>query len=249
MGDSKIQWCDKVWNVVTGCSKVSEGCRFCYAERMAKRLKGRYGYPQDDPFKVTLHLDRLDEPLRWKKPQRVFVSSMGDLFHPDVPTEFIMSVMSAQSFAPQHTYLWLTKRPKRMGEIIRTHFAFDHGINLWLGVSVENQDNMWRIEELLKIPAAVKFVSFEPLLESVDVCVPYGQGVGELLIDYLDWIIVGGESGPGARPMKYEWAFDLCEQTRDANIPFFYKQGIDDDGNWCKMPKLQGIIWDQLPGG
>ena len=145
-----------------------------------------------------------------------------------------------------------------MGKIIRTHFAFNHGINLWLGVSIENNDNLWRVDELLKIPAAVRFVSYEPALDGIDFArfqpfckYEYKKGsfhtVRGILHGGLDWIICGAESGPGARPMKYEWAYDTLEQCQNAGIPFFYKQGIDDNGNWCKMPSLQGIIWDQMP--
>ncbi len=243
MATTKIEWADAVWNPVTGCTKVSAGCKNCYAERMAKRLRGRFGYPADEPFRVTLHHDRLEEPLRWRRPRRVFVVSMGDLFHEDVPDEFIGEVWTTMMNASWHTFLLLTKRPARMEEWLREcrelWQPYDApGValpNVWLGVSVEDQAAAdERIPLLLRTPAAVRFVSFEPLLGRIEL----GRGIGrahgpEYHDKYgpctcysdqrLDWIIAGGESGPGARPMHADWVRGLRDQCIEAEVPFFFK--------------------------
>ena len=250
MGKSKIEWCDKVWNPITGCTKIGEGCRNCYAERMAKRLAGRCGYPKDNPFAVTLHPERLNEPLRWKKPQRVFVCSMGDLFHKDIKQVSLMEIFMTIRSCPQHTFLILTKRAKEMCQFFwrfrNIHCSPNSTPNLWLGVSVENQQTAdERIPILLQIPATKRFVSYEPALEPVDFmgfCGPSDGAIWQPL-KYLDWLIMGCESGPGARPMKIEWARDIKNQCVNAGIPFFYKQGPGDDGKVCKMPMLDGRRW------
>jgi len=423
MTQTKIEWADMVWNPITGCSRAgSPGCDHCYAKRMAYRLKGRYGYPKDDPFKVTFHPDRLDEPFHWKKPRRVFVCSMGDLFHEDVERQWVDRIFAVVSLCQQHTFQVLTKRPERMrdycadpqtpfrvakagdailvdaeirktpyeirpipkldnyfadntGQIFTGHGSghcvwcgnvFDNGqqdsifctqkcrsashyaktqgrnpepasrimrlvtvdvgeeghtrvriiggnrelvhrlvlrtfdrepkddeqschrdgnptrnhicnlrwgtqednwedrirhgkgqswkspntsipipiewplSNCFMGVSVENQKTAdERIPILLQIPAAKRFISFEPLLE----------GIGEVDFNGIHWAIIGGETGPNARPMEYDWAFSLSEQCEDAGIPFFYKYGPNDEGKVCKMPRLKGIVWDQIPDG
>lgn len=181
MGTTKISWCDKVWNPITGCSPVSEGCLHCYAKKMAYRLKGRHGYPKDDPFGVTFHPERLDDPIRWKKPSKIFVCSMGDLFHESIKFEMIKKVLMNAANTKRHTYLFLTKRPQRMKEAMRwfTQFAYrgEDGFleiklpkNFWLGVSVEDQKTAdERIPILLQIPAAKRFVSVEPMLGAVDI--------------------------------------------------------------------------------
>lgn len=253
MGKSKIEWCDKVWNPITGCTKISEGCGNCYAERMARRLAGRCGYPKDNPFAVTLHPERLNEPLRWKKPQRVFVCSMGDLFHKDVKQVSLMEIFMTIRSCPQHTFLILTKRAKEMCQFFwrfrNIHCSPNSTPNLWLGVSVENQKTAdKRIPLLLQIPAIKRFVSYEPALGPVNfmkyIKLPgHGSGEFNFWIDLIDWIIMGGESGPGARPMKIEWARDVKNQCVNAGIPFFYKQGPGDDGKVCKMPMLDGRRW------
>lgn len=225
---TKIEWATEVWNPVTGCTKVSAGCKNCYAERMSKR----FGWP----WEVTLHHDRLDNPLHWRKPRRVFVCSMGDLFHEDVSDLFICKVMDIVQKCPQHTFLVLTKRAKRMSQ---WPVEGSQGIisNLWLGVSVEDCDRLGRIDTLRDTPAAVRFISFEPMLGDV----------GEVNLDGIGWVICGGESGPGARPMNIEWARSLKDQCVYAGVPFFFKQARI-NGKMVKMPTLDGKKWEQYPG-
>lgn len=246
---TKIEWTQETWNPVTGCTKISPGCQHCYAERMAKRLAGRYGYPKDEPFKPgVLHSDKLDEPLKWKKPRQVFVCSMGDLFHDAVPFQTIAEVFKVMRLAENHTFQVLTKRPQRMAEFIEwmqaislvdgiVSFAEAHQ-NIWFGITAENQEQAdQRIPFLLQIPVAVKFVSVEPMLSEVDIeaslykasCFPESEGWR------LDWIIVGGESGPGARPMHPEWARSIRDQCRTAKVPFFFKQW----GEWISTSHHQ----------
>ncbi len=262
MGKSKIEWTDAVWNPVTGCTKVSEGCRNCYAERMAKRLAGRVGYSAELPFSVTWHVERMGEPLQWKKPRRVFVCSMGDLFHERVPDEVIYDVFEVMIRAPQHTYMVLTKRAQRMQAFMSGSMEFVQE-NIWLGVSVENQAAAdERVHWLLDTPAAMRFVSCEPLLGPVDlgdcdlgngwrVDALNGTHWGPGMVDYqagctkLDWVIVGGESGPGARPMHPNWARALrddCGADR-ADCPFFFKQW----GEWLYEDQLRGAGFTSLP--
>lgn len=252
MNQTKIEWTDTVWNPVTGCTKKSPGCANCYAERMAKRLAGRCGYPADEPFRVALHPERLDEPLRWKKPRRVFVCSMGDLFHDDVPTWMRFEVLDIVLQAKQHTFLILTKRPANMKEYFDWYYTkcgrtTETIKNLWLGVTAENQQAAdERIPLLLQTPAAVRFVSCEPLLELVD--------LGQYLISSqnfffndvperpnLDWVIVGGETGPNARPMHPYWVMSLRDQCQAAGVPFFLKSW----GEW--LPNAQE--YNCSPGG
>lgn len=231
MSKSKIEWTDRVWNPVTGCTKISEGCKNCYAERQSKRFAGMNGYPADDPFKVTLHPDRLEEPLHWKKPSRIFVCSMGDLFHGDVTMGFISRVFSTIRRCPQHTFIVLTKRPVKMLHAVNDYV--DGALpNLWLGVTAENQETAdERIPLLLKTPAAVRFVSIEPMLGPVSFRWSAWDGLGtKKITDHLDglrmldWVICGGESGPGARPMHPDWARSLRDQCKEAAVPFFFKQ-------------------------
>lgn len=279
---TKIEWASEVWNSVTGCSPISEGCQNCYAHKMAQRLKGRFGYPQNEPFRVTFHPDKLEQPLRWKKPRRIFVCSMGDLFHKDIPFDVIAAAFGVMSFCQQHTFIVLTKRPSRMVKFFdgfhngdyRSNFNWwlneacsalpdniTKGIrlrpkpdklplpNVYLGVSVESDKYRWRIEELIKIPGK-HLVSYEPALGPLDLCVPYGQGVGDLLIDNIDGVIAGCESGPGRRPAKMQWFRGLKNQCVDANVPFFLKQmdeSMDKKAPIIKMPFLDGKIWNELP--
>ena len=234
MAKTKIEWADRSWNVITGCEKISAGCAHCYAERMAKRLAGRAGYPKENPFEVTLHIDKLDEPLKWKKPQRIFVCSMSDLFHEKVPFWFIDEVFATILEAQHHTFLVLTKRPERMREYFAKFRKEYLPIpNVWLGTSVEDQRAAEkRIPELLQIPAEVRFLSCEPLLgplyldEIPQVLLSVTKRKDAYLVDSgkLDWVIVGGESGPKARPMNPDWVRGIRDQCLAGNIPFFFKQ-------------------------
>jgi len=248
MGKSKIEWTDRVWNPVTGCTKVSPGCDNCYAERMAKRMAGRCGYPEDEPFKITFHRNRLEEPLKWRKPQRVFVCSMGDLFHPDVSSILIALIFDAIKECPQHTFMVLTKRPEMVLEHMK-NVMLDHfwGMkNLWLGVTAENQEQAdKRIPVLLQIPAAVRFISVEPMLGPVDLSKwlyipdPHSAPADLIPSRVLHWIICSGESGPGARPCHPDWVRSLRDQCQAAGVPFFFKQW----GEWleCKPRALLDI--------
>lgn len=252
MNDTNIPWTDYTWNPFSGCSPVSEGCRNCYARRMSKRLRGRAGYPADDPFRVTFHPNCLEEPLRMRKPRRIFVCSMGDLFHPDVPDERIDQVFAVMALCPQHVFQVLTKRPERMAQWVRNerslHVVLQHwknsrqGLNtwplpnVWAGVSAENQATAdERIPHLLNTPAAVRFVSCEPLLGPVDLDGIWGypgSADSEMLENWpIHWIICGGESGPGARPIHPDWVRDLRDQCKAARVPFFFKQW----GEWVEF--------------
>ncbi len=237
---TKIEWTDDTWNPITGCTKISAGCRGCYAERMAKRLAGRAGYDKDDPFRVTFHPNRYLQPFRWRKPRRVFVCSMGDLFHVDVPFNFIANIWDTMFDLPQHTFQVLTKRSLRMLDFAeymkkRRLRRIDRP-NVWIGTTVEDQSQDHRIGDLLMTPAATRFVSCEPLLGPIDLCQPgaiqYPPGHTEHLLHgtpkpalySLDWVIVGAETGPGARYMDPDWARDIRDQCRAAGVPFFMKQ-------------------------
>lgn len=352
MNRTSIEWTEYTWNPVTGCSKMSEGCQHCYAERIAKRLAGRGGYPADEPFRVTLHPERLDEPLRVQKPQRVFVSSMGDLFHPKVPETFISAVFYVMQKAKQHTFLVLTKRPKRMAEFVDRWIHCDNAYpmhawqigadsaagrplgyghyrrdgqqrpplpNVWLGVTAENQARAdERIPILLQIPAAVRFVSVEPMLGPVDLgkyfiarqmtckacghtfwsyeaefceghlvyhcgcrgfadechckysrtlkCPRCGKCVCDRVKKWaaegrlqkesgryawvldrdkwqrLDWVICGGETGPGARPMHPDWVRSLRDQCQAAGVPFLFKQW----GEFCYPSQMPDDTWRRV---
>ena len=243
MGNTKIEWAESTWNPVTGCSKISDGCRNCYAERMAKRLAGRYGYPMDEPFRPTFHPERLSEPLKWKKPRRVFVCSMGDLFHSDVDDRNIAAVFLRIASLPIHKFLVLTKRPERMKEFFFT-YKFPSGKsltetilpNLWIGVTVENDQERHRIDTLRSIPAAVRFISFEPLL----------SGIGNIRLQGISWAIIGCESGPKRRHCRPELAENLVTQCHDAGVPVFVKQA-DVAGKLVKMPEILGKVWNEYP--
>lgn len=233
MAYSRIEWTEATWNPVTGCSKVSAGCQNCYAERMAKRLQamGQPNYVQG--FEVAVHERTLAIPLKWRKPRTIFVNSMGDLFHKDVPLSFILRVFEVMRNADWHRYQILTKRSKRLLEL---DAKLPWAPHIWMGVSVEDEANKGRIRDLQKTHADVKFVSFEPLLGPV----------GKLSIKAIDWAIVGGESGPGARPMDPAWVLSIRDQCERGGIPFFFKQ-------WGGVNKkkagrlLDGQIYDQLP--
>lgn len=244
MGKTKIEWCDAVWNPVTGCSPISEGCTNCYARRMAQRLRGRYGYPADEPFRVTLHPDRLDEPrMNWPRPRRIFTCSMGDLFHEDVPDSFIGKIHSRMVHAFWHTFVVLTKRSRRMLEVSkRLSFYTETTVlpvpgwppNVIGMVTAENQARAdERIPDLLASPFARRGVSLEPMLGPVDLhyWLPdlTARAIGDALCEdvrqtIIDWVIVGGETGPGARPMELEWVRDVVQQCKAAGVLCFVKQ-------------------------
>jgi protein gp37 len=208
---SKIEWTEKTWNPVTGCDKVSKGCKFCYAETMAKRLKamGNVRYPNG--FQLTLHWDKITDPLKWRKPRIVFVNSMSDLFHKDVPLEFIQKVFKTMNETPQHTYQVLTKRSERLEEISEDLIWSD---NIWMGVSIEDKEVIHRMDGLKNCGAKTKFISAEPLLGKLE----------NLDLSGIDWLIAGGESGFKSRPIQKSWVVDLKEQCETQNVAFFFKQ-------------------------
>jgi len=230
---SGIEWTEATWNPVTGCTKISVGCHNCYAERMARRLQAAGNPNYLHGFGLTLHEHSLAIPFSWRRPRMIFVNSMSDLFHPDVPLEFIEKVFAVMTQASWHTYQVLTKRSSRLREV---NEFLDWPVNVWAGVSVENGDYTVRIDDLREIGAHVKFLSLEPLLGPLS----------DMNLEGIDWVIVGGESGPNARPMKPEWAVDIKEQCQSAGIPFFFKQwgGVNRKRNGRT---LQGRTWDQMP--
>ena len=236
MGErSNIEWTEATWNPVTGCTKISPGCKHCYAERLAKRLQamGQPNYARG--FEVALHEHALTLPIRWKRPQRIFVNSMSDLFHADVPLEFIRQVFAVMRRAHWHRFQILTKRSERLRALDPN---LDWASNVWMGVSVENEEYTFRIDDLRATGACVKFLSLEPLLGPLPA----------LRLDGIHWAIVGGESGPGARPMAEEWVLDIREQCRRNSVAFFFKQrgGV----NKKKTGRLlEGRTWDEIPGG
>jgi len=245
---TKIEWAEATWNPVTGCTKISPGCEHCYAERMAKRLRGRCGYPADEPFRVTVHPDRLDEPRRWRKPRLIFVCSMGDLFHEDVPLDVIWQVYRVMRDTPRHRYMVLTKRPERMADIVCRRVAWESLLpNVWLAVTVEGPEQLWRVPLLLQCPAEVRFVSHEPALVGPVDWAPWlpdapGQNKGDIHPCGIDWLISGGESGPGARPTHPDVFRADRDQCTAAEVPFFFKQW----GEW--RPPLEGESYDTSRG-
>ena len=230
---SSIEWTESTWNPMTGCTKISPGCKHCYAERMALRLQAMGQPNYVNGFKLAVHEHMLELPLTWKKPQMIFVNSMSDLFHEEAPLEVVQMVFDTMRRASWHTFQVLTKRSRRLLEINR---EIDWPVNVWMGVSVENQKYTFRIEHLRQTNAHVKFLSLEPLLGPLP----------DLDLRGIDWVIVGGESGPGARPMAEEWVIDIRDQCLAARAPFFFKQ-------WGGVYKrrtgrvLGGRTWDQVP--
>jgi protein gp37 len=233
MAASKIEWTDATWNPVTGCNKVSPGCKNCYAERLSKRLKATGMEKYRNGFDVTLHPDTLDIPLCWRKPRSIFVNSMSDLFHVDVPDDFIAQVFDVMSRADWHRYQVLTKRPERVASM-NSQLSWPNQV--WMGASVESQDYVHRVDLLRETDAAVKFLSLEPLLGALP----------DLDLAGIGWVIVGGESGPGAREMKEEWAIDIRDQCQAAGVPFHFKQwgGVFKKRNGRV---LDGRTWDETP--
>lgn len=230
---SHIEWTESTWNPVTGCTKISPGCAHCYAERMARRLKAMGQPNYANGFSLTLHEHALDIPLGWKRPQIIFVNSMSDLFHRGVPFEFIEKVFDVMRKASQHLFQVLTKRSQRMMELSD---SLPWPPNVWMGVSVENADYTYRIDHLRQTGADVKFVSLEPLLGPIP----------DLELEAIDWVIVGGESGPKARPMDPAWVRDLRDQCVSAEVPFFFKQwgGVQ---RTKAGRRLDGRTWDEMP--
>ncbi|MBN1127157.1 MAG: phage Gp37/Gp68 family protein [Sedimentisphaerales bacterium] len=230
---STIEWTESTWNPVSGCTKISTGCLNCYAERMARRLQAMGQKRYQNGFKVTLHPDALDEPYRWKKPRVVFVNSMSDLFHEAIPVEFLQNVFAVMNASQRHTFQILTKRSQRLRELAH---LLEWSDNIWMGVTVESEEYRSRIDDLREVNCAVRFLSLEPLLGPM-------QGLD---LAGMDWVIVGGESGPGARPMKEEWVVDIQQMCEEQDVPFFFKQ-------WGGVNKkkagrvLQGRTWDQYP--
>jgi len=311
---TKIEWAQETWNPITGCTKISPGCANCYAERMSKRLAGRCGYPKDNPFAVTRHLDKLAQPLKYKKSRMIFVCSMGDLFHDDVQDWMLDEIFGAMLACrilnnhPDHVFMVLTKRPERMkkyltertpAELLKAWAVASNWItldnpdvlfeelvcgatcrdwdengtnsngseykpygytdklfplsNVWLGVTAENQEQVEkRIPILLQIPAAVHWVSVEPMLSDVDLTFwaqfehPDNEGYGVDAIKGLDWVVCGCESGSKARPTNLDWIVNLKDDCQEAGVPFFLKQ-MSVNGKLVKMPELDGDIWDEYP--
>ena len=241
MKTTKIEWTDSTWNPITGCTKISPGCAHCYAEVMTRRLKAMGQEKYANGFNVTLHEECLEEPLRWKKPHTIFVCSMSDLFHKDVPFDFIDKVMNTILRTPYHCYQLLTKRAERMAEYFLTH---DIPENVWLGVTVEAQSSKSRIDCLRFLNASKRFLSCEPLIEDL----------GELDLRNIDWVIVGGESGPQARPMKKEWIDSIREQTENQGGLFFFKQWGTWGSDGIKRSKhangklIDGKVVQAVPG-
>jgi len=232
---SAIEWTDSTWNPVTGCTKISPGCKHCYAETFAERWRGVPGHPYEQGFDLRIWPERLRLPLTWKKPRMIFVNSMSDLFHEDVPVDIVEKVFDVMGEASWHVFQVLTKRAERLVELAP---RLEWHPNVWMGVSVETAKYLWRVEQLRGVPAGVRFLSIEPLLGPID-------GVN---LEGIDWVIVGGESGPGARPMNPKWVRSIRDQCRRAGVPFFFKQ-------WGGVQKnrggraLDGRTCDEMPAG
>jgi protein gp37 len=230
---SSIEWTESTWNPVTGCTKISDGCLNCYAERMAKRLKAMGQPNYKNGFKVAIHPNSLELPLQWKKSQMIFVNSMSDLFHKEVPVTYIKKVFGVMNLADWHTFQVLTKRSDRL---LKLNSKLNWTENVWMGVSVENKDCLNRIDDLRKTNAKTKFISFEPLLGPLP----------KVNLKGIDWAIIGGESGPGSRPMNPKWVTSLRDQCIKQKVPFFFKQ-------WGGVNKkktgrlLNGRTWDEMP--
>jgi len=240
MRTTKIEWTDKTWNPITGCTKKSAGCAHCYAEVMAKRLKAMHLKKYRNGFELTMHEEALNEPIAWKKPHNIFVCSMSDIFHEEVPFTFVDKILETIKSTPQHQYQILTKRAERMSDYFSTRTLPD---NVWLGVTVECIASKDRIDHLRDLDATVKFLSCEPLIEDL----------GELNLKGIDWIIVGGESGPQARPMQLDWVINIQQQVEAQHAAFFFKQWGTWGSDGIKRNKqtngklLQGKIIQQMP--
>jgi protein gp37 len=239
MAASSIEWTESTWNPLTGCTKVSAGCKNCYAERMAKRLQAMGLEKYKEGFHLALHPETLDEPLNWLKPQIIFVNSMSDLLHRDVPMDFILQIFDVMHCAHWHQFQILTKRPERLREL---DARITWPKNVWMGVSVENDDVTYRIDLLRQIHAKIKFLSLEPLLGPLP----------NLDLSGIHWVIVGGESGPCSRPIAQEWVRDIRDQCNHVHVPFFFKQWggtrkkktgrLLDNRTWNGLPKEVAIV-------
>jgi len=233
MNKSSIEWTESTWNPVTGCTKISSGCKNCYAERMANRLKAMGTPKYANGFDITIHEDCLAEPYTWKKPKVIFVNSMSDLFHENIPFSFIEKVFKVMNENPQHIFQVLTKRAELL---LDYNTNLNWTSNIWMGVTVEDDRAKYRIDYLRQTDAAVKFLSCEPLISDL----------GILKLDKVNWVIVGGESGPKSRPIKEDWVLDIYEQCQRDSIPFFFKQwgGVNKKKNG---KELQGEIYNEMP--
>lgn len=231
--NSSIEWTESTWNPVTGCSKISAGCKNCYAERLALRLQAMGNVRYRNGFDITLHEDLIELPKRWRDPRVIFVNSMSDLFQEEVPSEFIQRVFATMNSCPQHTFQILTKRSERLRKLAN---EIDWPHNVWMGVSIEDARVLHRVRDLRAVPAAIRFLSCEPLIGPLD----------DLPLEGIHWVIVGGESGPGARPMRIEWIRSIFRQCRKSKVPFFFKQ-------WGGVRKhvtgreLNGRTYDEMP--
>lgn len=239
---TSIEWTDATWNPVTGCTKISAGCDHCYAERFSERFRGTRGHPFETGFDLTLRPERLDQPLRWRQPRMIFVNSMSDLFHKEIPTEFIERVFDTMEAASWHTFQILTKRSSLMRNFLRRRYGAQRGpLHMWFGVSIEDGTKLSRVRHLREAPAGVRFLSIEPLIGPV----------GRLDLTGIDWVIVGGESGPGARPMEKDWALDIRDQCQARGVAFFFKQWggrtprsggrLIDGEEWSQFPAITGL--------
>jgi protein gp37 len=250
--NSAIEWTDATWNPVTGCDKISPGCAHCYAETFAERFRGVAGHPYEQGFDMKLWPERVRLPLKWKSPKMVFVNSMSDLFHKDVPDDFIEKVFATMEEASQHTFQLLTKRSERLAEWTSARYCVEPEKgkklwprNVWAGVSVENQTFTSRILDLHRVPAFTRFLSVEPLLGPIKLTADHLEGI--------HWVIVGGESGPRARKMELEWARAVRDACRDANVAFFFKQWGAHNARGQRVGKkaagrrLDNRTWNQMP--
>ena len=236
-GATAIEWTDATWNPVTGCTKISAGCDNCYAERFSERFRGTPGHPFEAGFDLTLRPDRLEQPLAWCSPRMIFVNSMSDLFHKEIPRNFISRVFHTMERAHWHTFQILTKRSSLMRDFLHDRYRQRSGpVHMWFGVSVEDASKKSRIRHLQQAPAGVRFLSIEPLIGPM----------GNLDLSGIDWVIVGGESGPGARPMHPDWVREVRDQCRDNKVAFFFKQwgGLRPKSGGRK---LDGREWSQFP--
>ena len=241
-GSSTIEWTDATWNPVTGCTKITAGCENCYAERFAERFRGVPGHPFETGFDLTLRPERLDQPVRWQRPRMIFVNSMSDLFHKEVPRSFIDQVFEAMETAHWHVFQVLTKRSSLMRDYLQERYAESQPpAHIWCGVSVEEGAAKIRVQHLRQAPAAVRFLSIEPLIGAI----------GAVDLDGIDWVIAGGESGPGARPVHLEWLREIRDQCLLQGVAFFFKQwgglrpksgGRELDGReWSEFPKVAAV--------